>query len=159
MALRKISIHSKSWLFLFLWPLVLLRANCTAQAGGSSEPLPQPTFVGDYVVVDTAQVTCYDANGLAAACPSAGDSFYGQDAQYTGHAPSYTDNGDGTVTDNNTGLMWQQAVSEKMNYAEAVAARGPFHPGRLYRLASPHHQRAVLPYAIQWHRPEWLQRK
>ncbi|MBP7999413.1 MAG: DUF1566 domain-containing protein [Chloroflexi bacterium] len=126
MALRKISIHSKSWLFLFLWPLVLLRANCTAQAGGSSEPLPQPTFVGDYVVVDTAQVTCYDANGLAAACPSAGDSFYGQDAQYTGHAPSYTDNGDGTVTDNNTGLMWQQAVSEKMNYAEAVAAADPF---------------------------------
>ena|ERR1017187_9441779 len=25
-------------------------------------------------------------------------------------SPSYTDNGDGTVTDNGTGLVWQQAV-------------------------------------------------
>ena len=31
----------------------------------------------------------------------------GQDAQYTGNAPRYQDNGDGTVTDLVTGLMWQ----------------------------------------------------
>ena len=35
---------------------------------------------------------------------------------------SYTDNHDGTVTDNVTGLMWQQAVSTTMLYwADAVA--------------------------------------
>jgi hypothetical protein len=35
---------------------------------------------------------------------------------------SYTDNGDGTVTDNVTGLMWQQAVPETtFAWADAVA--------------------------------------
>jgi hypothetical protein len=35
---------------------------------------------------------------------------------------SYTDNGDGTVTDNVTGLMWQQAVSTtRYTWAQAVA--------------------------------------
>ena len=35
---------------------------------------------------------------------------------------SYTDNGDGTVTDNVTGLMWQQAVpATKYAWADAVA--------------------------------------
>jgi len=32
----------------------------------------------------------------------------GEDADYTINPPSYTDNGNGTVTDNVTGLMWQQ---------------------------------------------------
>jgi hypothetical protein len=32
----------------------------------------------------------------------------GQDGAYTINPLSYTDNGDGTVTDNNTGLMWQK---------------------------------------------------
>jgi hypothetical protein len=43
----------------------------------------------------------------------------------TGGAPnleSYTDNGDGTVTDNVTGLMWQQAVpATTYSWAQAVA--------------------------------------
>ena len=33
---------------------------------------------------------------------------YGEDSDYSINPPSYTDNGDGTVTDNVTGLMWQQ---------------------------------------------------
>ncbi|MCD6359901.1 MAG: DUF1566 domain-containing protein, partial [Armatimonadetes bacterium] len=33
---------------------------------------------------------------------------FGEDSDYTINSPSYTDNGDGTVTDNVTGLMWQQ---------------------------------------------------
>ncbi len=68
-----------------------------------------------YVVVDTGQDACYDNSGEIT-CPSAGEAFYGQDAQYEGNAFDYTDNGNpstgsgqaGTVTDNNTGLMWQQ---------------------------------------------------
>ena len=32
---------------------------------------------------------------------------FGEDSDYTRNAPSFTDNGNGTVTDNNTGLMWQ----------------------------------------------------
>jgi len=44
-------------------------------------------------------------------CPKSGEAFYGQDAHYNHPARQhrYTDNGDGTVTDEVTGLMWMQA--------------------------------------------------
>ena len=64
-----------------------------------------------YPIVDTNQGTCYD-NGELIECPAGGEAFYGQDAQYTGNVPSYTDNGDGTVVDNVTGLVWAQDLSE-----------------------------------------------
>lgn len=35
-------------------------------------------------------------------------STFGQDADYTINPPSYTDNGDGTITDNVTTLVWQK---------------------------------------------------
>jgi hypothetical protein len=56
---------------------------------------------------DTGQTTCYDA-GSVITCPSSGQPFYGQDAQYAGPQPSYHDNDYGTVTDLKTGLMWQK---------------------------------------------------
>jgi len=74
---------------------------------------------------DTGQTTCYDTTAVIP-CPPAGTAFHGQDAQYGGPAPSYLDNGDGTVTDTNTGLMWQQDPGEKMTYAQAVAGAGSF---------------------------------
>lgn len=78
-----------------------------------------------FAIVDTDQGSCYDANSEME-CPSEGQSFYGQDAQYDGSQPSYTDNGDGTVTDNVTGLMWQQDPGEKMTYQEAAAGADSF---------------------------------
>jgi hypothetical protein len=62
---------------------------------------------GTYVVPDTGQTGCYSTVG-ASPCPKPGSALYGQDAQYEGPGPSYTDNGDGTVTDNITGLMWER---------------------------------------------------
>lgn len=73
-----------------------------------------------YAIVDTGQVRCYDNSG-AIECPGAGAAFFGQDAQYIGNEPAYRDNGDGTVTDLHTGLMWQSDPGEKMTFAEAVA--------------------------------------
>jgi hypothetical protein len=73
-----------------------------------------------YPIVDTDQGNCYDAQSQVA-CPDAGMSFYGQDAQYKGSQPSYTNNSDGTITDNVTGLMWQQDPGAKMTYSQAVA--------------------------------------
>jgi uncharacterized protein DUF1566/PKD domain-containing protein len=61
-----------------------------------------------FKVVDTGQKTCFD-NNAEISNPSEGQDYYGQDAQHQGYEPSYTDNGDGTVTDNVTGLMWQQS--------------------------------------------------
>lgn len=74
----------------------------------------------DYTVVDTGQDSCYD-NRSEIACPSEEEPFYGQDAQYDGIQPAYQDNGDGTVTDLNTGLMWQKDPGDKKTYTEAVA--------------------------------------
>ena len=84
-----------------------------------------------YPVVDTGQSACYDASGAAAACPAEGEALFGQDAQFSANTPSYTDNGDGTISDNVTGLMWQQSpdtngdgminTTDKLTYAEAVA--------------------------------------
>jgi len=62
---------------------------------------------GTYTIVDTGQSQCYDDYN-AMGCPQEGAAFYGQDAQYAGNQPRYQDNGDGTVTDLITGLMWQQ---------------------------------------------------
>ncbi len=52
---------------------------------------------------DTGQTLCYDSAGKVINCAGTG-----QDGEYNMHPMSYTDNGNGTVTDNNTGLMWQQ---------------------------------------------------
>lgn len=57
---------------------------------------------------DTGQHKCYDNDGNEITCPSAGQPLHGQDAQHKGPEPSFRDNGDGTVTDLNTGLTWQQ---------------------------------------------------
>ena len=84
-----------------------------------------------YKVVDTKQTKCY--NSLTKiTCPSTGTAFHGQDAHYTRNAPSYHDNGDGTVTDLVTGLMWQKSpdrngdgainANDKLYYEDAVAA-------------------------------------
>jgi hypothetical protein len=82
-------------------------------------------FADTSVVVDTGQTKCYDAS-REISCPQEGEAFYGQDAQYAGVQPSYTDNGDGTVTDNVTGLMWQKTPGDKVTYAEAVAGADTF---------------------------------
>ena len=45
---------------------------------------------------------------------------FGEDADYTINPPSFTDNGDGTVLDNVTGLVWQKADGGEMTWPGAV---------------------------------------
>ena len=45
----------------------------------------------------------------------------GEDSDYLMNTPSFTDNGDGTVTDNNTGLMWQKMDGGEMTFENAGA--------------------------------------
>jgi hypothetical protein len=52
---------------------------------------------------DTGQTKCYNSAGTETTCLDAG-----QDGSYLVNRMSFTDNGNGTVTDNITGLMWQQ---------------------------------------------------
>jgi len=55
-------------------------------------------------LLKTGQTTCWDTSGTVIACIGTG-----QDGESrTGLAPGYVDNGDGTITDTNTGLMWEK---------------------------------------------------
>ncbi len=109
-------------------------AGETAEVQTASSPVTTENASADYVspIVDTGQTACYDASGAATACPTIGAAFYGQDAQYSSNTPSYTNNADGTITDNVTGLMWQQSpdtdgdgvinATDKLTFNEAIAA-------------------------------------
>lgn len=70
-----------------------------------------------YTLVDTGQASCYNTSNKIN-CPAEGQSFYGQDAQYLGTPPSYKNNGDGTVTDLNTGLIWTKGYFGKLSFDE-----------------------------------------
>ena len=72
-----------------------------------------------YSIVDTGQIISYSDDSVIST-PAAGDDFFGQDANYVINQPSYTDNHDGTIIDNVTGLMWQQGLTEKLSYDEAL---------------------------------------
>ena len=82
-----------------------------------------------YPVVDTGQTNCYN-NTQAIPAPLPGQAFYGQDAQEPGVPAAYRNNGNGTVTDLNTGLMWQRSpdtsgdgvitYSDKLTFAQAL---------------------------------------
>ena len=78
-----------------------------------------------YPIAGTNQTTFYD-NFDEISAPAEGQPFYGQDANYLSSSPNYTDNDDGTITDNVTGLMWQKDPGEKMTYDEAVAGAKSF---------------------------------
>jgi hypothetical protein len=90
-------------------------------------------FSQSYPIAGTNQTTFFN-NSTSISEPAEGEDFYGQDANYHGNVPSYTDNGDGTVTDNVTGLMWQQSfdhngdgkidVDDKLYYNEMVKKFG-----------------------------------
>ena len=105
----------------------------------SPEPVTETTAAAEAQltspIVDTGQALCYD-NHAEITCPEAGEAFYGQDAQVSGLQPAYQDNGDGTVTDLNTGLMWAASpdlnedgvidVNDKLDYESALAFADEF---------------------------------
>jgi hypothetical protein len=72
-----------------------------------------------YNIVDTEQKKFYN-NDSVISSPEKEDDFFGQDASYNINPPSYTDNNDGTITDNNTGLVWLKDMGEKLSYEEAM---------------------------------------
>jgi len=70
---------------------------------------------------DTGADICYDTDTVIK-CPAPGEPYYGQDAQYSINPISFTDYGDGTVTDNVTDLMWQQTDDDvQRNWEGALA--------------------------------------
>lgn len=97
--------HVQRWLPVWVLPALLIFINQYAFPGTAS----------GYQLPDTGQTKCYD-NSQEIPCPNPGEAFHGQDAQYQGAQPAYRDNGDGTVTDLNTGLIWQQGDDQNNQY-------------------------------------------
>lgn len=78
---------------------------------------------GGYPIVDSNVTKFYGATGEIEE-PKKGEPFYGQDATYQLTASDYTDNGDGTITDNVTGLMWQSSPHQNKKFTWEQAMNG-----------------------------------
>ena len=106
----------------------------------SSDPNDNLPNITGFPIVGTNQSIFYD-NSNETSTQHLGDDFYGQNANYQGHAYQYVNNGDGTVTDMVTGLMWQQSFDhnndgdidydDKLTYSEIVdlVSNGVFYAG------------------------------
>ena len=102
-----------------VWIMIL---QLSINNGFSQNDLP-------YEIADTQQELFYN-NSAEISQPSPNQDFYGQDATYSRNSPTYQDNGDGTITDLVTGLMWQKSpdmdgdgdidYADKMSYFEAI---------------------------------------
>lgn len=90
----------------------------TASCSEEKNPEPETEIIPGYPIVDTDVSVFYDNISIITS-PSAGSAFFGQDASYQGYQPSYTNNGDGTITDNVSGLMWERDMGVKISYDEA----------------------------------------
>jgi hypothetical protein len=73
--------------------------------------LSSHSFSHAFKLPDSGQSKCYDSAGSEIVCPPSG-----QDGAYTLNAMSFSDNGNGTVSDNNTGLMWQKGDPSPQQY-------------------------------------------
>ena len=95
--------------------------TATDNAGGVTlDPVPAPATTYSY------SVTGHPSSWTMLALPDTGQTgdytaTLGEDSDYTVNPPSFSDNGNGTLTDNVTGLMWQQADGGEMTWDNAVA--------------------------------------
>lgn len=91
------------------------------------------------------RITAYPMAGPSmAALPDTGQTMdattvFGEDSDYTINPPAYTDNGDGTVIDKVTGLMWQKTDMGEMTWEQAMARAASVSTGghKDWRLPTP----------------------
>ena len=85
--------------------LALFVSSCSSQNDDLTTD-PVVTSKTTVTLPDTGQATSYTSTS-------------GEDADFTINSPSFTDNGDGTVTDNVTGLIWQKTDGGEMTFEKA----------------------------------------
>lgn len=130
-------LREKCRMIFLIMALITIGSSCekdedSTTAKEKTENLPD---ISGYPIVGTNQTIFYNNSGEISE-PSAGSAFYGQDAQYSGNTPTYVNNGDGTITDMVTGLMWSQTTdlngdgnidaSDKLTYEEALNSASSF---------------------------------
>lgn len=121
----------------FVWSIVNTPIGSTATLSNSTAAIATliPDVVGQYTIqlvvndgmldssADTMVVSVFTPIGTLPGTGQTGDytATFGEDSDYIINPPSYNDNGDGTVTDNVTGLMWQQQDDDvTYNWYEAT---------------------------------------
>lgn len=67
--------------------------------------------IGKYPIVSTGQTKFYDT-ASEISTPSISSIFYRQDASLSKNFANYKDNGDGTISDLVTGLMWEKTIDK-----------------------------------------------
>jgi len=102
------------WMYILLFGLNLSITSCNREPN----PTPDQVVISGYPIVDT-DISAFYSNLAIISSPSVGAAFFGQDASYQGNLPSYKNNGDGTITDNVTGLMWERDMGTKISFEEA----------------------------------------
>lgn len=88
-----------------------------------------------YTVVSTGLKKCFGNSPNAITCPKGNHPFSGQDANYESPESKFIDNGDGTITDLTTSLMWQKGFTS-MSWQDAQeqasnVATGGYHDWRV----------------------------
>lgn len=151
----KSKVNQMSFLSVIIGALILLNMNLAGCKKDSTETTTDETKVGtgcsttsngtdnlpnitNYPIVGTNQSKYYN-NTTEITAPATGSAFYGQNANYPGNTPKYVNNGDGTITDLVTGLMWQQSpdnncdgtinYDDKVSYSAAVAGAAGYRLG------------------------------
>lgn len=76
------------------------------------------TVTSSWTIVGTNVTKCYDTVQVITCPTNSTAPFFGQT---NGITPSYVNNGDGTITDLNTGLMWQRDPGSKTSYINALS--------------------------------------
>lgn len=113
-------------MFILLFSVMLFTISCSNDDDDSTDDSSTinntELTINDYLLIATGQTTLYDADGNVLTSISEGEAYFGQDANYlAGEIMSYTNNDDGTITDENSGLMWQQVpTSETFTWQEAM---------------------------------------
>ena len=89
--------------------------------GTAAIPVNAASATLSYPIVDTGQQRIFSNDRQLFFVPKPGDAYFGEDGQYRGAQPAYRDNGDGTVTDLVTGLMWQKAFTRDVAWSSAAS--------------------------------------
>lgn len=76
-------------------------------------------------MADSGQIFCTTVAGALTPCPAEGSALSGQDAAYPPRSTAFADNGDQTVSDAATGLMWQAGASLTYNWYQAAGVTDP----------------------------------
>jgi len=116
-----------------LFALPLSFSGCQEDLIGGTDldkPVDNLPNITGFPSVGTNQMVAFN-NSTIIGLPNSGEDFYGQNANYFGNEPYYVDNGDGTITDHATELMWMQEDNaegilweDALSYAENMEYAG-----------------------------------